>query len=235
MVTQEYVVQFLHIMIFLIFLTLLISGVTHSGQKNVWCNVNFFKHVLCEPTQMSILDKALWYVLEKNMCSLASQWNVLDMSVRFIESILLFMSSVLILGYWSGSFIPCWDHITEIFCSISPSSTYFTHWILWCWVHTELCPPIELIYSSFNTAFTSCEGFHTTVCSFWCKCGHPYCLWLPLAWNMFSPFLSLCILKSAASVGTQHRVDLGCLQIHSATLCFLVLMRLIFYMQSDYW
>lgn len=156
---------------------------------------------------MSILDKALWYVLKRTCVLLLLSgmfWTCLlgSLSTQWVRAILLFMSSVLILGYWSGSFIPCWDHITEIFCSISPSSAYFTHWILWCWVHTELCPPIELIYSSFNTAFTSCEGFHTTICSFWCKCGHPYCLWLPLAWNMFSPFLSLCILKSAASVCT---------------------------------
>lgn len=58
---------------------------------------------------------------------------------------------------------------------------------------------------------------------------------IPTVFGYRCPFLSLCVLKSAASVGTQHRVDLGCLQIHSATLCFFVLMRLIFYMQSDYW
>lgn len=73
-------------------------------------------------------------------------------------------------------------------------SVYFTHWILWCWVHTELCLPIELTLPSFNTVFTSCEGFHTTICFVWCKCGHPSCVWLPLAWNKCLVLFLVCVV-----------------------------------------
>lgn len=100
-------------------------------------------------------------------------------------TVLLFMSSGSDIG------LPIWkvypllrSHHGNFFLLNFPFrfiSVYFTHWILWCWVHTELCLPIELTLSSLNTAFTSHEGFHTTVRFVWCKCGHPYCVWLLLA------------------------------------------------------
>lgn len=110
-VTQECVVQFQRTVIFL---TLLISGVSHSGQKNVWCNSSLL-NLFCVTNMESTLGNALWYVLEMNMCS-TLWWNALDMLVR---SILLFMSPLSVLVYVSGL-----KFISEISFSIcsSPSS-----------------------------------------------------------------------------------------------------------------
>lgn len=176
-------------MAFLVFLTLLIPGVTHSGQKkNVWFNFNLL--VLCDSVQISILDKALWHVLEKNVCFPDSWWNVLDCIVVH----------VLWVWYWVTDLeglSPVEITSLNFFLLSFPFrfiSVYFTHWILWCWVHTELCLPIELTLPSFNTVFTSCEGFHTTVCFVWCKCGHPSCVWLPLAWNKCLVLFLVCVV-----------------------------------------
>ena len=50
-------------------------GHPFRSEKNVQFNFNL---VLYYSTQMSILDKALWHVFEKNMCFPDSWWNVLD-------------------------------------------------------------------------------------------------------------------------------------------------------------
>lgn len=50
-------------------------GHPFRSEKNVQFNFNL---VLCVSMQMSILEKALWHVFEKNMYSPDSWWNVLD-------------------------------------------------------------------------------------------------------------------------------------------------------------
>lgn len=128
-------------MAFLVFLTLLIPGVTHSGQKkNVWFNFNLL--VLCDSAQISILDKALWHVLEKNVCFPDSWWNVLDCIIVHILWVWYWVTDLEVL---SPVEITSLNFFLLNF-SFRFISVYFTHWILWCWVHTELCLPIELTH-----------------------------------------------------------------------------------------